>query len=128
MAVNERWKVAIPEGYRVYEKEFAISGVEHHKDNFMKMLKKGDVSFGMREDRDNKFDPNAIMVIGNRKFFFGNTEKQIGFVPAEIASRIADSKLFGQLMMRPKAFYAGDEGRCEFRVDLLGPKDLFEKY
>ena len=53
MAIKERWKVEIPEGYRVLEREFAIAGIQHYKDELFKIVKKGNMSFGMKQDSKN---------------------------------------------------------------------------
>lgn len=128
MPVNERWNVDIPDGYRIYEREFPIAGIQHHRKDFIGIMRKGNMTFGMEKDPANRFDPNAVRVVAARKTLFGNKKRTIGYIPAEIASQIADSKLFSKLMMRPKAFYIGDNGYVDFKVDLLGPKEDHDAY
>ncbi|MBL4797703.1 MAG: hypothetical protein JKY50_09830 [Oleispira sp.] len=128
MPIKERWKVEIPDGYRILEREFAISGIQHYKDEFFKIVKKGNMSFGMKQDTKNKYDSNAIKVTASRKGFFGKKEATIGFIPAEMAGQISDAKVFDDLIMRPKAVYIGDDGYIDFKVDLLVKKESFEKY
>ena len=129
MPTKQRFHIDIPDGYRIYEYEFSIAGIQYRKNEFFAVMKKGDVTVGMRRDPDNRFDSNAIKVVVSRKGMFGRTiMKQIGFIPADIASKIADSKLFDDLILRPKAYYISDNDYIDFNVDILGPKSAFYKY
>lgn len=128
MPIKERWKVEIPDGYRILEREFEIAGIQHHKEAFFKIIKKGNMSFGMKQDTKNKHDANAITVTASRKGFFGKKEAAIGFIPALMAGQIADAKVFNDLILRPKAVYIGDDGYVDFKVDILVLKESFEKY
>ncbi|WP_028484280.1 HIRAN domain-containing protein [Thioalkalivibrio sp. ALE17] len=128
MPVNGRWKVEIPAGYRIFEREFSIAGVQHYKDNFFKAVKKGNVEFRMQTEPGNRHDPNAIAILASRKSFFGRVEKKVGHVPAEIASQIADAKVGDKLVLRPKKLYISDDGFIDLKFDILGPEQLFEQY
>lgn len=128
MPVKERWKIEIPEGCRVFEREFPVAGVQHHKENFFKIVKKGNVEFWMQPEPSNPHDPNALAILGSRKSFFGRMEKKIGYVPAEIASQLGDAKVSDKVVLRPKALYISDDGYIDLKFDLLGPKDLYEQY
>ena len=128
MPVKERWKIEIPDGYRIYEREFPVAGVQHHKQNFFKIVTKGNVEFRMQAEPSNKQDPNAIAVLGSRKSLFGRVERKLGYIPAEIASQLGDAELSGQVVLRPKALYIGDDGYIDLKFDLLGPKDLYQQY
>jgi hypothetical protein len=129
MMIKEYYNVEIPEGYRIFEKEFEISGIQYKKENLIKVMKKGAlVEFSLRHDPQNPKDKNAIEVIAKRKGFFGKVEKSIGFIPAKISSHIADTKLISKLLIRPKRLYISEKGFVEYIIDLLGPKDLYEQY
>ncbi len=109
MPIKERWKVEIPDGYRILEREFEIAGIQHYKEAFFKIIKKGNMSFGMKQDTKNRHDANAIKVTASRKTLFGKKEATIGFIPAVMAGQISDTKVFDDLIMRPKAVYIGDD-------------------
>lgn len=128
MTVNERWKIEIPDGYRVFEREFSIAGIQHYKDNFFKAVKKGNVEFRMQPEPTNRHDPNAIAILASRKSLFGHLEKKVGHVPGEIASQIADAKVGDKLVLRPKKLYISDDGFVDLKFDILGPKECFEQY
>ena len=128
MPVRERWKVGIPDGYRIFEKEFSIAGAHHHKKDFFKVVKKGDVEFRMQTEPQNKHDPNAIAIFGARKSFFGQIDKKIGYIPAEIASQLADAGVSDQIILRPKALYISDDSFIDMKFDLLGPKESYKQY
>ncbi len=127
MPIKERWKVDIPDGFRIMEREFPIAGVHHYKDNFFKVVTKGKVAFFL-ERENNKFDANAIAVTASRRGLFGIKKVKIGYIPAEIASQIADAKVYSELLLRPKAMYVGDDGYIDLKVDLLIKKEFFKKY
>jgi len=128
MPAKERWKIEVPDGYRIFEREFPVAGVQHHKQNFFKVVKSGNVDFRMQAEPSNQHDPNAIAVFGARKSLFGRVEKKIGYIPAEIASQLGDAELTGQVVLRPKSLYISDDGYIDLKFDLLGPKELYEQY
>ena len=129
MPVKEYFKVAIPDGYRIFEKEFEIAGISFKKNNFIKIMKnKVQIAFELVPEPNNPKDVNAIQIVGSRKGFFGQVSKPLGYVPAAISSYVADSKLLEELMVRPKRLYVSDNGYIEFIFDILGPKELYEKY
>jgi len=129
MAVKKYFKADIPEGYRIYQKEFDIAGIQYRKSELDKLMKKGvDVSFSISAETNNLKDPNAVQVRGVRKGFFGKVDLPIGYVPAEIASHISDSKMVSVLIVRPKRMYISDAGFVEFTIDIIGPRDQFQRY
>lgn len=129
MDYKERFKVPIPDGYRVFEKEFSIAGSQHYKQNYQKVFKKGDLEIGMDPEAENKFDPNAIAVVATARGFFGSKKSvTLGYIPGEIAATIADSKVLHSLLFRTKSIFITPSGFIEMKADLLGPKDRYEAY
>lgn len=130
MPFQQRYKADIPEGYRIFEQEFEIAGTHHRLHNLLKLLKKHAlVSMHLQPEPSNKFDPNAIQVVGRRKRLFGELRTHIGYIPAEIASKLAPCKLLSQIMVRPKRIWIGDNGKSvSVKIDLIGPKDIFDEY
>lgn len=127
--MKEYYKVDIPDGYRIFEKEFEIAGIHHRKKDFIKVMKKGAlVEFRLSAEPNNPKDKNAIQVRGKRKGLFGQIDKTIGYLPASISSYVADSGLLSKIKIRPKRLYIGKGGYVEFIADILGPKELYEKY
>lgn len=127
--MKEYYKVDIPEGYRVYERDFEVAGIQYRKANFVKVMKKGAlVTFSLRPESENPKDENAIQVRGARKSFLGTIDKHIGYIPAPIASHISDSNTLDHVKIRPKKLYVNENGFVEFVVDLIGPKERYEQY
>ena len=128
MAISEKFNVPIPDGFRIYEKEFDVAGLSYYRKPFLSILKKGQIEFGMQPDPKNKHDKNAIKVVGCRKGIFGRTVKHIGYLPSEISSKIHQSGVLLNLCLRPKYLWVGDEGGLVFKIELMGPSEKYKTY
>jgi len=127
--MKEHFNFEIPEGFRVFEKEFGIEGIQDKKANFMKVLKKNAVvTFTLRHDVNNTEDANAIAIYARRKGFFGQIERPIGYLPEKIALHVMETGFLKMLMVRPKKLYVGDDSFIDFSFDLLGRKDKYRQY
>jgi len=126
--MKKYYSIEIPSDFRIFEPEFGIEGIQYKRDNFLAVSKKGtELTFSMKHDSKNPKDANAIAIIAKRPGFFGGVEKPIGFVPAKLASYIADTGLLKSLVIRPKRSFVSDDV-IDFSFDILGPKDKYAQY
>lgn len=129
MSASKRFKIDIPEGFRIYYKEFQVAGVSYRRKELSSLLDGKEIEFRLVAEPSNEHDKNAIKVIGSRKSMFGKMKHyHLGYVPAEIASDIAQRQCAEVMMVRPKNIWVGDSGGIKFVIDLLGLKSSHEGY
>jgi hypothetical protein len=108
----------IPDGYQIYESTLVVMGVQYRKEAAQAFANNtSNCWLELDRDEDNKFDNNAIKVIGcnptNRYF--------IGYVPKESSKLIIEGGFWGQVIPRLLKTYIGDQGFVEILFQLLGP-------
>ena len=128
MAFKQRFKFDIPAGEKIYEPDFEIAGAHHYTSDIASVMSKQGTSFYLKPEPQNKFDSNAIAVVGQTKNWLGTKIRKVGYLPSEIAKRVVETKMFEHVMLRPKSLYISDDGYVEFIADLLGPKPLWSQY
>ena len=129
MTVKKYFKADMPDGFRIFQTDFGVAGTQYCQSEIAKLMKAGAVvTFRLSPDTKNPKDPNAIAIRGVRSSFFGKVDQLIGYVPANLASYIYDSKLLSVLEVRPKRMYLSDSGSTEFTMDIIGPRDQFQQY
>lgn len=127
MSVNQYFKIPIPEGYRIFFKEFDLAGAGFRKSEIGKAFSGKQVELALEPEPGNKHDPNAIKVVAHKKGFFRTKTLHIGYVPKEIAKVIADKNLNIDLLPRPKEIWVGDSGGIKVVLDILGLKSDYKK-
>jgi len=127
MSASERFKIPIPDGYRIFFGEMDISGVNYRKNNATKALLAKKVSFGIESEPKNKADKNALKIVAFKKGLLGTKKLHIGYVPKDIAEIIATKELNNNLIPRPKEVWLGDKGGIKITIDILGLKKEYHK-
>lgn len=114
-------RTPIPEGYQIYEEWLEVAGVHRRRADVIAFIKGRDPWLEFELEPTNRRDPNAIKVIGCTKGLFGPERRHIGYVPAELAARIAKTGLRELVKPRLWKTYLGDDGYVEVGFQLLGP-------
>ncbi len=88
----------------------------------LRRLPRQDGWLEIQRESDNKFDRNAIKIIGCSDGFFGTKRWLIGYVPRDVASMIVEGDFLQSVHPRLLKTYVGDGGFVEILFQLLGPK------
>ena len=112
----------IPDGLQIFEERLEVAGVSFRKDDATAFATTKDGWLELERELGNKYDPNAIKVIGCNKGFFGIKRRFIGYVPKEISRLIVEGKYLDQIHPRLLKTYIGDRGFVEILFQILGPK------
>lgn len=75
-------------------------------------------------DSTNSYDPNAIKVIG----VAGSNQYHVGFVPADIAKRLASTSLANVIQARLERAYVGPDDYADIIFQIVGPKVRKKQY
>lgn len=121
-------RVPIPEGFRIFHDRVDLPGLQHHRANVVAFCRAQNQSIEFEPDPSNVHDPNAIRLIGGWKGWLFEKRRLIGFVPRDIAAKIARSGLIAELRPRLIKTYAGTDGYAEVMFQVIGPKEKFEEY
>lgn len=76
----------------------------------------------------NKYDKNAILIVGHKKGLLWSSELTLGYLPREIAAEVTEKELGHFLLPRPKEVWTGDRGGFSFVIDLVGPRSVYKEF
>jgi hypothetical protein len=122
---KQRFKIAIPKGYRIYFNQMEVSGTHFHQEDTLIAFSSNKVEMTIEDEKDNEHDKNALKIIITNK---DNEKYHIGYIPKEISKIIAEDKLLYYIAPRLKYinFYNQDNLIVEF--DILGLKSEYSKF
>lgn len=123
MAISKRFLPPIPENYQIFWGDVEVVGVQHYREDTIAFINGKDPKMEIVPESGNGHDPNAIIVFGITKGFFGAKKRKIGYIPAEISKIIAEESLFSVIYPRLRNLYLSDTGFCIVQFDLIGPKE-----
>ena len=119
---------AIPEGYQIYEERLEVAGSQHYRPAGATFVKGKEHQIRFEPEPSNKYDQNAIRIIGRYKaWWFLTREVHLGYVPASVAKSM---HTFGLSALKPRLLktYLGNHGFVEILFQLLGPKGRKKDY
>lgn len=118
----------IPTGMQIYQDWIEVAGVPHHRDAALRFVRGKQLSLAFRPEPTNPHDASAIQIIGI--VHHGNRAEQLhlGYLPAEIAAKVAVSGLAGQVAPRLKYTGLKDSGYIVIELQLLGPSGQKQAY
>ena len=115
---------SIPDGFVIFEERLEVAGIQFRKDKALVFVKNPEGCWlEVERDENNKYDKNAIKVIGCRKGLFGTNRYFIGYVPKEISRRIVKGGFWGLVTPRLLKTYVSDTGFIEILFQVLGPRE-----
>jgi hypothetical protein len=118
----------IPDGFRIFEERLEVKGVVNYRAFASSFCKGRDPSLSLKCEPTNSHDPNAIQVHGHWKGWINRHRETIGYVPREVAARLAQSGLADLVAARLLKTYAGDDGFAEVLFQIVGPADRYAEY
>jgi len=114
---------AIPDGFQIFEERLEVAGIVHRRADAAAFVSRGkDIWLELSPEPNNAHDRNAIRVIGCAKGFFGTKRYFLGYVPAPVASAIAQGDYVRRIQPRLLKAWIGDTGYVEILFQILGPK------
>lgn len=112
----------IPDGFQLFEERLEVSGVKFRKDDASAFASRNDdIWLEFERDEENKYDKNAIKVIGCGKETLRTVRYFIGYVPKEVSKLIIEGGFWGQVRPRLLKTYVGSSGYVEILFQILGP-------
>jgi len=119
----------IPSGYMIFEERLEVAGIQFRKDDALSFSQNPDGCWlDFEREENNKYDKNAIKVIGCRKGFIGIKRYFVGYVPKEISKIIIEGGYWGVVKPRLLKTYIGKGEYVEILFQLLGPKEKKHEY
>ena len=118
---------SVPPDMRVFENDIVAEVNERHTAarKFIKRHKRRIYLEGITDDQGN---PNAIRLIGKSKGWFFERSKCIGYLPANIASKLIRANMQNKVIAQLQMIVVYDKHALYIRFDILGPTDTFETY
>jgi len=112
----------IPEGYMIFEERLEVAGIQFQKNAAISFSQNTEGCWlELEREEDNKYDKNAIKVIGCRKAFLGSKRYFIGYVPKEISRLIIEGGYLEIVKPRLLKTYVSENDFVEILFQLLGP-------
>lgn len=124
--VESDWRLPpIPAGCQIYEARIPVAGLMHQKENAIRFVRNpAEHTLVFENDPANSYDRNAIKIIG----VAGSSRYHVGFVPADIAKRLANTSLANVVQARLERAYVGHNDYVDIVFQIVGPKDRKKKY
>lgn len=118
----------IPAGFQIYDERLEVVGIQYRRDAAANFVEQVTQWVEFESEPSNKFDPNAIKVLGCYQQENNEIEKlHIGYIPANIAKQINRFSV-SECMPRLLKTYIGESGYVEILIQVLGPKGRAEEY
>lgn len=114
--------------FRIYVNYVPVKGLALRRTAAAKFCKASKRELSLRREPSNSHDANAIMVMGSSKGWLGRTEKHLGYVPADYAAKLVALNLADLVRARLLKTYVGEDGFVEIEFQIVGPKDLYERF
>lgn len=128
MPILTIFKSSIPTGMRVFEYGIDVVEVNNRHRAARKFVRRSKRRVYLQRISDHKDDPRAIRVIGKSKGWFFHMSECIGYVPAEIASKLMDADMQDKVIARLQSISIHDKRSIGIRLDILGTEDDYTKY
>jgi len=118
----------IPAGFRIYEEGIAIAGLDQHAQAARDFCKADDPRLEFAPEPQNAHDKTAIAIIGTWRSWFARKPGKLGYVPRDIAGRLAAVNLASTVRPRLLKTYLGPDAFVDIEFQIVGPADRFRDY
>jgi len=113
---------------RVYEYGVEVAGVRKRYFQAKRFVRRSNRKIYLQRESGSRKNSIAIRVIGKSRGWFFEAKKCIGYVPADVASKLVVTGIEGKVQARLQMIYIEDRNSSYIRFDILGPKDDYENY
>jgi hypothetical protein len=114
----------LPPDYSIFIKNSQITGISYRREDVIKFIHSEGLCLALELEPSNTMDINAIKLIGKTD----GADYLLGYIARGYAQQIADSGMFQQLLPRLMRVYQGKDDYVDITFQILGPKDLKEKF
>ncbi|NMM10842.1 MAG: hypothetical protein HHJ16_11295 [Polaromonas sp.] len=108
----------MPSGYQIFAKNLPVAGIQHRKEEALKFAKSSNPVLSLERELHNKFDSNAIKLIG----LSGSTQYFIGYLPKEISAQIIGTGMYENVKARLGRIYISNNDFLDIQYQVIGPK------
>jgi hypothetical protein len=124
--VESEWRLPpIPAGYQIFDARIEVAGLAYQRKDVLRYIRtEEEHKLEFKPDPTNAYDKHAIKVVG----IVGAKRYHLGFLPADIAKRLAVLGLVDKVIARLERAYAGENDYVSVIVQVLGPKALLKAY
>lgn len=124
---NFRKQITITKGMSIYDVA-QVAGVNHYAVDALSFSNRKYQYLEFVREPKNKYDANAIKVIGCSKGLLFFKRRIIGYVPKEIAKKIVDLGIFSQVIPRLERIFVDLKGHIDIGFQVLGPRKGEKEY
>ncbi len=117
-----------PPDTEIFEYEVDVSGVRDRVGPVVAFIRGKKHRIEWEREPQNPHDQNAIKIIGVTKSLFGSKRRHVGYVPAEIAAKIAAGRWLGELTPRLRYMQISEGGYGRITFDIVGPSGRKKEY
>lgn len=113
--------------HHTFATNISVAGIQHHRDDALRFASSRRQDILLQREPGNKFDKNAIKVIG----LSGSIQYFIGYVPKDFAAQIVGSNMLEQVNARVGSIFIGENGFISIKFDIIGSeedKKIFKAY
>ena len=105
-----------------------MAGLAHRKADAAQFARGKQKALEWEPEPGNRYDKNAIRLIGCHKGIFLTKRTQIGYVPKEVAKTLVERGLVADAQPRLLKTYVSDGGFVEILFQVVGPKARIGEY
>lgn len=117
----------LPSGFRIYFDRVPVMGITMRKADAATFCKAHGRELALEREPGNRHDANAIKLIGSWKGWFGRKSRHLGYVPSDMAAKLAETGLVSTVRPRLMKTYLGTDGFVEIEFQVIGPKEHYER-
>jgi hypothetical protein len=113
--------------HHIFSTNISVAGTQYRKDDALMFARSDRQRLLLQRELGNKFDKNAIRVIG----LSGSSEYFIGYVPKNLATQIIGSKMLDFITARIRSVFIGKNNFLDIEFDIIGSKEnkkIFKAY
>jgi len=124
--IDKKFLDEIPKGYKIFSTIQAV-GVNYHTDNIIAFIKGSNQDIDLVPEPTNKYDKNAIMVVGTvdiKSFIFFKTRKSIllGYIDKDDTKELLKDSAYKNYKIRKRYAGASERGGIvEFQLLIKKP-------
>jgi hypothetical protein len=127
MDIKRKFEKSGPDGLQIYESYIEPAGAYWQNSDVLKFIAGGTrLSLELEREPRNKYDSNAIKVIGVVRGWLLSSRYHIGYVPAAIAKKLVLGKFWPNVAATLRMVEAREYTHVKF--DLLGPVGRKKEY
>lgn len=117
----------IPDGFQIYDERLEVAGIQHRRDVAAQFVNQTNQWLEFESEPLNRYDQNAIKILGCYHKNNETSKLHVGYVPAGIAKQITNFSA-AECKARLLKTYISERGYVEILFQVLGPKGRIEEY